>query len=464
VTVKKMKPFGNCLLLISLVALLFGVPRSWAQESITEDRPAPDSVQGLRTPMESGFEIEKVKPPRLPRLKKKLEDLPPFFRDTKLLLKTRSFFFRRDNLDGSENEAWALGGSVAYESGWFMDRLKVGAEFFTSQKLHAPLGKDGTGLLAPRQHHYNVLGQAYALIKITENHKLSLYRQAYDLPYVNKSDSRMTPNTFEGYSLQGRFDRRGKRPKIEYIGGYIAKMKKRNSDTFVPIGEASGAADEPNRGMIMAGVRISPTENFSLGAINYFIDDVLNIFYTEGNYTWSVSDDLALRFKGQFTDQRSVGDDLLKGSSFDTQVGGAEAAVSYRAGILRAAFSSTSEEAGVVSPFGSYPGYLSLMVNDFDRAGEDAWLVGFSYDFKRIGLEGLSAFANLAAGCGARDAATGLSLPDQKELDVTVDYRMPEGRFRGFWIRLRGGFVDQKVTGDSVEEYRVIVNYEIPLL
>jgi hypothetical protein len=414
--------------------------------------------------MERGFEVREEKPPRFPRLKKELQDLPPFFRDTKLLLKARSFFFRRDKLDSSENEAWALGGSVAYESGWFKDRLKVGAEFFTSQKLHGPLGKDGTGLLAPRQHHYNVLGQAYALIKITENHKLSLYRQEYDLPYVNKNDSRMTPKTFEGYSLQGKFDRKGKRPKIEYIGGYITRMKDRNSDTFVTIGEASGAPSEPNRGLIMAGARISPTENFSFGAINYFVDDVLNIFYTEGNYTWPVTDDLAFRFKGQFTDQRSVGDDLLMGSSFDTHVGGAEAAVSYRAGILRAAFSSTSGEAGIVSPFGSYPGYLSLMVNDFNRADEDAWLVGFSYDFERIGLKGLSAFTNIAAGYDARDAATGLSLPDQKELDVTVDYRMPEGRFRGFWIRLRGGFVEQSVTGDSVEDYRVIVNYEIPLL
>lgn len=459
-----MKLFGRRPVLASLVVLLFVAPRSWAQESITEDHPTPDSVHGLRTPMERGFEIDEVKPPRFPRLKKKLEDLPPFFRDTKLLLKTRSFFFRRENLDGSENEAWALGGSVAYESGWFKDRLKVGAEIFTSQKLYGLTGRDGTGLLAPGQHHYNVLGQAYALIRLTENHELSLYRQEYDLPYVNKNDSRMTPNTFEGYNLQGRFDRKGRRPKIEYIGGYIAKMKKRDSDTFMPMGEASGAADEPNRGMIMAGARISPTENFSLGAINYFVDDVLNIFYTEGNYTWTVSDDLAFRFKGQFTDQRSVGDDLLTGSSFDTQVGGAEAAVSYRGGILRAAFSSTSEEAGIVSPFGSYPGALSLMVNDFNRAGEDAWLVGFSYDFRRIGLKGLSAFANFAAGYGARDPMAGVSLPDQKELDVTVDYRMPEGRFQGFWIRLRGGFVDQKVTGDSVEDYRVIVNYEIPLL
>ena len=437
---------------------------AWAQESLTEDAPVVDSVEELDTPMEAAFEIEEVKPPRLPHLKKKLSSLPPFFRDTKLLLKNRSYYFRRDNSDGSENEAWAAGGSVAYESGWFRDRIKIGTEFYTSQKLHGPRDRGGTGLLAPVQRHYNVLGQAYAILKIAENHKISLYRQWYDLPYINKNESRMTPNTFEGYSIRGRFDRKGKRPKVEYIGGYIAKMKKRNSDAFEPMGEAAGAPGDPGRGMVMAGVRISPTDDFSLGVINYYTDDILNIFYTEGSYTWSATNNLGFRLKGQFTEQRSVGDDLLTGSSFDTRVGGAEVSASYKSAILRAAFSTASDEAAITSPFGSYHGYIGLMRSDFDSAGEDAWLLGFSYDFTRIGLKGLSAFTNFASGHDRIDPGTGMSLPDEREIDVTVDYKVPDGRFRGFWVRLRGAYLDQSGVQDWTKEYRVIVNYEIPLL
>ena len=70
---------------------------------------------------------------------------------------------------------------------------------------------------------------------------------------------------------------------------------------------------------------------------------------------------------------------------------------------------TTDEEARIRSPFGSYPGYVSLMQKDFNRAGEDAWLLGFSYDFTKIRLKGLSAFTNFASGYDAIDPGTGLS-------------------------------------------------------
>jgi hypothetical protein len=34
------------------------------------------------------------------------------------------------------------------------------------------------------------------------------------------------------------------------------------------------------------------------------------------------------------------------------------------------------------NPYGSYPGYLALIEKEFNRAGEKAWLLGFSYDLK----------------------------------------------------------------------------------
>ncbi len=239
--------------------------------------------------------------------------------------------------------------------------------------------------------------------------------------------------------MQGQFDRKGKRPQIGYIAGYIAKMKPRNSDAFISMAESAGAGDDVERGTVMGGARVAPTDNLSLGAINFFTPDVLNIFYVEGSYNREITKELSLRLKGQFTDQRSVGSDLLTGSSFETHVGGAELAASYRSGVLRAAFSVTSDEADITSPFGSYPGYLSLMQSDFYSAGETAWLLGLSYDFKRIGLDGLSAFVNLASGTNLIDPSTGASLPDEREIDVTVDYKMPKGRFEGFWVRACAG-------------------------
>jgi outer membrane porin, OprD family len=122
-------------------------------------------------------------------------------------------------------------------------------------------------------------------------------------------------------------------------------------------------------------------------------------------------------------------------------------ALGYAGAILTVAFSTASSEGNLRKPFGGYPGYLSLMESDFDRAGEDAWLVGVAYDFERLGLRGLSAFFNFARGTGARDPANGQALADEREYDLTVDYRVVrKGWLEGLWLRLRGAVLESGAT------------------
>ena len=80
--------------------------------------------------------------------------------------------------------------------------------------------------------------------------------------------------------------------------------------------------------MFTVGARFTPIKELNFGAINYYVPDTWNIFYTEGNYTWPLTDKLGLKLQGQFTEQDSVGGDNLIGK-FDTRVGGAQAALSY---------------------------------------------------------------------------------------------------------------------------------------
>ena len=447
--------------LVCLIALAVSARLAHAGEANLEDKPAPESVEEATTSLERTFEEEPEKPPLLPRLSGLLADLPPFLRDTTLQLKPRSFYFLSDELDGSEREAWALGGSLAYQSGWYKDTLAIGAELFTSQKLLGPEGKGGTLLLRPVQNGYTVLGRSYARLKYGD-HQLRLYRDYLDLPYVNKRDNRMTPNTFEAYTVQGIFSRDGETPKLEYTAGYVTRIKERNSRHFEPMGEAAGASAK--RGLSMAGLRFKPTDGFSVGAINFNVHDVINIFYSEIDYLWLPTEKLGLRFSGQFTDQRSDGDDLLTGSSFDTQLVTGRVAASYGGAIVSAAFSTTTNEARIRSPFGSRPSPLSLMIRDFDRAGENAWGVRASYHFERIGLPGLSVFTVYARGYDARDEDTGRSLKDLEEVDLTIDYRVQRGRFRGFWFRVRGAYVNEIGTGRDQHQLRVILNYDLPVL
>ena len=154
--------------------------------------------------------------------------------------------------------------------------------------------------------------------------------------------------------------------------------------------------------------------------------------------------------------------DLL--GDFSTSTWGTRIAASYRFGVATLAFTQTDDGAGIRSPYGGRPSYLSLMIRDFDRANEQAWLAGFSYHFDRLGLPDLSAFINVAKGRHARDPDTLARLPDQTEYDYTIDYRPKRGILNGLWLRLRYARVDEDGAGKVTDEIRVIANYILPIL
>ena len=298
-------------------------------------------------------------------------------------------------------------------------------------------------------------GQAYLRIRY-ENQIATLYRQRYDLPYINSNDSRMVPNTFEGYSIDGHW------PYGRFVAGYIRKIKPRASDRFMPMSRALGVRDE-DRGLAMLGIRYDRGGSFWAGAIASVVPDVLSTVYSELDKKWLIGE-WGLRVGAQFTDQRSLGDELLTGKSFSTQSGGMRFATSYRHAILSAAFTITSRDARVRNAFGGDPSFTSLMLSDFNLANQKTVKVGLSYDCGRIGLAGVSGFVNYAHGFNPRNAATNTSLPDDDELDLTLAIRRDLPPLRGSWLRLRAGVLNPSSGRRRVVQARVILNWAVPLL
>ena len=140
--------------------------------------------------------------------------MPAFIRDTELTLKPRTYFFYQDKttpaqtptdpsecISGEEQcaaatheiaDAWAIGGSIEYKSGWLDDHFRVGAEYFGSWPLYAGQNAGDTLLLSPSGGSYTVLGQAYAQLKFWDQ-VLTAGDSEYGTPYVNRQFNRMTP-------------------------------------------------------------------------------------------------------------------------------------------------------------------------------------------------------------------------------------------------------------------------------
>ena len=375
-----------------------------------------------------------------------------FWQDASLTLKPRTYYFDRNRDGAPDSQAWAAGGAIEYGTGWYRNRLQFGATLHTSQKLYGPDDKDGTLLLKSGQDSFTVLGESYITARLGEQAMLRLYRQDLNLPYINRQDNRMVPKTFEAYLLFDMDD-----PRFNYVGGHVRQLKRRNETGFISMSEAAGATDA-DHGVSMLGALYRFSDAIDLGAVTYHGWDTMNIFYTEANSAWPLTEELALRLSAQYTDQRSVGDERI--GDFETGVIGGKAALSYKNAILSLAFTSVDNESAIRSPWGGYPGYLSLIHKDFDRAGEDAWLIGLSYDFSRLGLPGLSAFTNYASG-NTPDNGNRAS-PDQTEFDMTLDYHF-SNVLDGLWIRARTAHVDQDGDGEDSQDYRLIFNYSLPL-
>lgn len=383
--------------------------------------------------------------------------LPEFWDGTSLLLKPRTYYFDRQRDSGIDSVAWALGGALQYKSGWWLDQFQVAGTLFTSQKLYGPLDEDGTQLLLPGQKSFTVLGEAYAIWRIAPLTGLRVGLQLFDLPYLSGQDIRMVPNTFKAAAF-GRKAETG----FAYIGGYVDEIKLRNSDSFIPMSQAAGAKGS-DKGVAFLGGRYVFSDGSVIGAMNQTSIDVMNTFYIYAEKPIKLSEDVSLTASGQYSDQHSTGTALI--GDFATHLAALKAELFYGSFSFRLAASRTGDEKGIQSPYGGPTNYLSIIVDNFDRAGEKAWMVGMSYDFAGLGIKGLSAFTNVSTG-NTPDSGPNAS-PDETEYDLTIDYRFAkDSSFKNLWIRVREAYVDQnkQQRGNSFSDFRVIVNYSFDML
>jgi outer membrane OprD family porin len=227
-------------------------------------------------------------------------------------------------------------------------------------------------------------------------------------------------------------------------------MKARTSADFEPMSEIAGA-QQVNRGTSFAGFLIGSEEGSYLGAIGEMTWDLFSCTYVQGGHTWQFSRDFEIRGDVQFIDQRSVGSKLL--GTFNTQLYGAWLTASYADALLSLEFDDTAGGTGIRNPFGGDPTFNSLMISNFNQAGEKSYGIGITYDLSRLGLTGVRAFGAYAYGSMAARRR-------EEEINATVDYRIATGALKNCWLRLRYAHNTSNAAVPT-EDFRVIFNYAI---
>jgi outer membrane porin, OprD family len=438
----------------------------------SSDGDSQSSVEEGQTPLDDSFDWRQFR----------LEKRRAAFKDTTFEINFRSFYFDRHQFNGSESQAWAIGGWMGLKTGYFLDHIALGTTLYTSQPLYAPADRSGSLLLLPNQDGYTILGEFYADIRIIDGLNVNVGAKGYDTPFINRNDTRMTPNTFEAIVLQGstNADESDASPtgdiaglskdavdagqtKVEpekdnavlkYGAGYFYKIKERNDSEFVSMAVDAGA--NVDRGVYTAGL-LYEKGGFSVGGIDYYCPDIINIAYAESKLKFPIGADWKPKLHAQFVQQSSVGADLLQGDSFSGQQFGLKLDLPVtKPLLLTAAITYAWGNANLRNPWSGYPGYTSVQVQDFNRAGEGAFLLRAGYEFPR--LEGVSAYALGVFGTTPDQAGQ----YRQNEYDFNVQWAPKKGLLKDLSLRLRYALVHQYGGNvDNLTDFRVICNYVI---
>ena len=440
------------------------------------DYPIPSSAREAYSPIGEGFDSP-IEPradlrsprrhadPRGARLKalrqKRPQNMPAFFRDTDLRANSRTYWLDEDKFGFSEPKAFTTGGSVVYQSGYLADFFQLRGALYTTQPLYANADAGVTNNLSPDGDQITTLGQINGRVRFA-GQEITVGRQLVRTPYINPFDVRMIPLTFEGVALLPE----NKDGKVEYVASYLSRYKPRDDSDFISFSEGLGVAQD--EGVLITGASYH-ANGWNIGASNYWIKDTLNTLYGEVDYLlpFGGGDGPSFRVGVNNLDQRTVGADLIAGAPYNTYQASARFIASYQGFVFTGAVSKVGGEASIQEPFGFSTSYTAMLVTNFHQAGVDAYLLSLSYDFAKLGLEGVKFEAAWGKGKGVNDPVTNQDFANQEELDLRLVYEPHRGPLHG--LRVEVEYVDWQVfdralPSQELSQFRTIVNYAVPLL
>ena len=101
------------------------------------------------------------------------------------------------------------------------------------------------------------------------------------------------------------------------------------------------------------------------------------------------------------------------------------------------------------------------MQRTYTQADEKAILIGLSYDFSGLGIDGLTAIANFAH---SWDGVVAGVRGEAREFNLTLDYRIEGGWLESFWLRVRGAWINEEAAAENGTDFRVILRYDFPVI
>ena len=431
-------------------------------------------------------------------------------------LRVNSFMWDwKDDDNNNDNRAFGLGGSMMYKTAPFAGVSATAGLYYSDSPFDGlrdnpenvgatKAGKDTFSRYVVKtggDWSMAVLAQAYIQYDYSKT-TFKGGRQIFESFLTKSNDTKMIPNTFEGYVLETK-----EIPKTTVRAAYFYAQKLRDHTTFhdvLTFKDSSGeswnnnddsavhkglnyinlsAKNKEENALIVADVRNKSIENLQVDLTYGAVPGLISSITGELNYKidlGGMSLTPGVRYMHQMDDGAgAIGGATLKGtlvgvsgsslgysdaSSLDSSLAMARLVLKKGPLKVQVAYSAVADEGDIVAPWRGFPtgGYTRAMAQYNWYANTKTTSAEVNYDFGKAGLiPGFSALARFAMQDFDEDKQAAGVQADSNILHM--DFR--QNIAKGLYAKLRVGLVsaDERVSDgkdkDSYNEYRFEVNY-----
>lgn len=387
----------------------------------------------------------------------------PFFKDSTTQIMARNFYLNRDFHNTSSTGQnyrgeWAQGFIGTFTSGFTPGTIGIGVDAIGlyGMKLDSSSDRIGSGLLPSSGNHTPGTDKAAddysrgaAAVKLKLSKTVLKYGQmTLNLPVYSTGDSRLLPETTEGFYLSSK--------EIDNLRIDVAHLT--SLSTYAQSAHNAGGMTEAD--VLGATYNITPALTGALYASD--VKDLWKKKYAGLSWVKPIDSTQAFSTDFRFYNQKSTGAE--RGGDIDSNSFSIKGAYAYGAHKVTLAYQAITGRGGYVFyTDGGNTDYLANYVQyaEFTRDDERSWQARYDYNFVAFGLPGFDVFARYLRGDNI-SLANGNTGQTEWERDLEAAYTVQSGPLKNLSFRVRQATYRNSFSGD-LDDVRFITQYPINL-
>lgn len=398
-----------------------------------------------------------------------------FIDDSNVQLKLKNFYLDRQ-IEGTATAqpkdfgSWSQGITLDAKSGYTdFGPVQVGVDVLIQHAVRLSGDRGDDDYIMP--FNANTKEQARDFGKVGATLKAKISKTELRIgeilpvtPVVHFDPSRQLLTTFEGVWLESK-DLDKTKITLGYLDGINARYENQVHGFNLWPRPLNTPISEKNNGMYVAGVDYQATPELGL---SYFYADVNDIYrqnYMGVAYNKTLDEKNKLATHARYFDNRESGDAIY--GDIDSQALSLRGAWTHANHTVDVGYQQMFGEHGTnaqffptLSGWVPQPYLANWSVASFIRKDEKSWSLGYTYNFKDVGVPGLTATVRHYEGWNIDNGAA-KPRGKEDENNVIVNYIVPEGKFKGVglqWMYIDTNYEDVPGFAD-LEEHRVAVSY-----